>query len=188
MSGTLLVINGTSSSGKTSMVKSIQNLSDRPFLDAGLDKYIWMLPGRYRAQPLWNEVLGKADVAGFTGHRLVMAMHRAAVSLCDAGWDVCLDHVLVERAWAMDLAQVCQNTRAFLIGVECSLEVLEKRERERRDRTLGQAARQFPLVHLWCQYDLKVDTGLLSADECARFILSYSLSHEPYAIHEMKRE
>jgi chloramphenicol 3-O phosphotransferase len=188
MSGTLLVINGTSSSGKTSLVKSIQRLADRSFLDAGLDRFIWMLPGRYLEQPLWDDVLGKADTAGLTGHQLVMAMHRAAVTLCEAGWDVCMDHVLVEQAWALDLAQVCRNTRAYLIGVECPLDVLEKREKERRDRTLGQAVRQFPLVHRWCMYDISVNSASFSPDECARSVLSYVLSHEPNAIHEMKFE
>jgi chloramphenicol 3-O phosphotransferase len=55
--GTIIFLNGTSSSGKTSLLKAIQNSFEEPLLDVGLDKFIWMLPERYLEQPLWNDVL-----------------------------------------------------------------------------------------------------------------------------------
>ena len=50
--GTILLLNGTSSSGKTSLVKALQTLLPEPFLDAGLDRFLWMLPKRYLDRPL----------------------------------------------------------------------------------------------------------------------------------------
>jgi chloramphenicol 3-O phosphotransferase len=42
--GKILILNGTSSSGKTSIVRAFQTLSEKPWLDMGIDKFIWMLP------------------------------------------------------------------------------------------------------------------------------------------------
>ena len=62
--GTILLLNGASSSGKTSILKALQDILEEPYVDAGLDKFLWMLPARYLEPPLWDDVLGLADRAG----------------------------------------------------------------------------------------------------------------------------
>ena len=42
--GRIIFINGTSSSGKTSIVRALQDLLDKPYLEAGIDKFIFMMP------------------------------------------------------------------------------------------------------------------------------------------------
>lgn len=168
--GTIIVLNGTSSSGKTSIARALQDLFEAPYLDAGLDRFLWMLPRRYLDRPLWDEVLGLASEAGPTGHRLVAGMHQALVSLARTGNNVVADHVLVEPLWLRECAGLLAGLPAYLVGVRCPLEVLEQRERARRDRTLGQAAAQFPLVHAHGIYDLEVDTSVSSVKACARQI------------------
>ena len=44
--GTIIVLNGASSSGKTSILRAIQRMAPEPYLDAGIDRFIWMLPER----------------------------------------------------------------------------------------------------------------------------------------------
>lgn len=171
--GTIIILNGTSSSGKTSIVKALQDLLDEPFLDAGIDKFIWMLPHRYLRQPLWDEVLGLATTAGPIGNQLVLGMHQTIAALSRSGSHVVADHVLVETAWVADCAQVLQELPAYFVGVRCPLEVVEAREAARKDRTLGQARAQFPLVHAHGIYDLEVNTAELSAEACAQQIKSY---------------
>ena len=63
MPGTIILLNGTSSSGKTSIVKALQDSMEEPYLDMGIDRFIWMLPKRFLNRPLWDEVLGLADRA-----------------------------------------------------------------------------------------------------------------------------
>jgi chloramphenicol 3-O phosphotransferase len=171
--GTTLVLNGTSSSGKTSLVRALQSQLETPFLDAGLDRFLWMLPSRYLDRPLWDNVLGLAVQAGTDGHRLALGMHRAIRALSLAGSCVVADHVLVERDWLRDCAALFADLPAYLIAVRCPLEVLEQREQSRRDRTLGQARAQFPLVHAHAVYDLEVDTSLHSPEECARQVIEH---------------
>lgn len=165
--GTIIILNGTSSSGKTSIVRALQDTLEEPYLDAGMDKFLWMLPGRYLDRPLWDEVLGLATQAGPAGHTLMSGMHHAIAALSRAGNHVIADHVLVEPAWLSECATLLSDLPAYLIGVRCPLDVLEQREKARRDRTWGQARAQFDLVHVPGIYDLEVDTSVSSPDACA---------------------
>jgi chloramphenicol 3-O phosphotransferase len=183
--GKIIFLNGTSSSGKTSILRALQDLLDEPYLEAGIDKFIFMLPGRYLERPLWDDVLGRADHAGAAGHTLVAGMHAAIAALSRCGNNVIADHVLVEPEWAGECARLFADLPAYLIGVICPLEVLEQRERSRKNRTLSQAKQQFDVIHKYVVYDLEVDSSRLSPEECARQIQS-RLSAPPQAFKKMK--
>lgn len=184
-----ILLNGTSSSGKTSIVRALQNLLEAPYLDAGLDKFIWMLPERYLDRPLWDEVLGLAVQAGPAGHTLVAGMHRSIAALCASGNNVVADHVLVEPAWLAECAALFSSLPVYFIGVRCPLDVLEQREKSRRNRTLGQAKAQFPLVHAHAIYDLEVDTSLFSPEECAAQIKArVESANPPTALAALQRQ
>lgn len=178
--GTIILVNGTSSSGKTSIVRALQDVLEEPFLDAGIDKFIWMLPRRYLDRPLWDEVLGLATQAGPVGHRLMSGMHHTIAALSRASNNVVADHVLVEPAWLQECVRLFSELPALFVGVRCSLDVLEQREAARKDRTLGQARAQFDLVHAHGVYDLEVDTVASSAEACARQIKQYLESGRPW--------
>ena len=171
--GTIILVNGTSSSGKTSIVRALQDMLEEPFLDAGIDKFIWMLPRRYLDRPLWDEVLGLATRAGPTGYRLMSGTHHTIAALSRVGNNVVADHVLVEPAWLQECARLLNESPALFVGVRCALDVLEQREAAREDRTLGQARAQLDLVHARGIYDLEVDTTESSAEACAREIVEY---------------
>jgi chloramphenicol 3-O phosphotransferase len=186
--GKIVLLNGTSSSGKSSILAALQNLLDEPYLNAGLDKFIWMLPKRYLDRPLWDDVLGLASEAGAMGHRLAYGMHRSIAALSLSGLNVLADHVLVEQDWVKDCAQLFTGLPAYLVGIRCPLDVLEQREKERRDRTLGQARLQFERAHAHRLYDFEVDTSTASVEECAQRIANYLKSGaEPFALKNLRR-
>jgi chloramphenicol 3-O phosphotransferase len=185
--GTIIILNGASSSGKTSILKALQELLEEPYVDAGLDKFLWMLPERYLERPLWDDVLGLADRAGPLGHQLVSGMHQAIVALSLAGINVIADHVLVEPDWLLQCIRLFSPLPAFFVGVCCPLEILERREQLRRNRTWGQARVQYDLVHAHGIYDLDVDTSISSPEECARQIRGRIRSGEPpFAFKRLK--
>lgn len=186
--GTVIIINGASSSGKTSIVKALQASFAEPCLDAGLDRFLWMLPRHYLDRPLWDDVLGLATTAGQTGHQLVVGMHRAIAALAHVGNHVVADHVLVEPSWVTDCAASLADLDAWLIGVHCPLEVLIERERTRADRTLGQAQSQHKLVHRFVVYDLEVDTSVLTPDQCAEAIRQAIGMGEPGALRQLRQQ
>ncbi|MBI5965979.1 MAG: AAA family ATPase [Chloroflexi bacterium] len=182
---TIIFLNGTSSSGKTSLLKALQNQLREPYLDMGIDRFIWMLPKRYLDRPLWDDVLGKAHHSGPVGLILFSGMHHAIAAAASRGNNVVADHVFVEKAWADECANLFADMNAYLIGIHCPLEVLEQRERGRKDRTLGQARAQFDVIHRYTKYDLEVDTSLLTPEQCAQKIIE-RLQSPPVAFKKLR--
>lgn len=182
---TIIFLNGTSSSGKTTLLKQLQKKLSDPYLDMGIDKFIWMLPSRFLERPLWDDVLGKAVHAGSAGQRLFSGMHHAIAATAVRGNNIIADHVFVEKAWVDECAELFVNLNAYLFGLTCPLEVLEQRERDRKDRTLGQARLQFDIIHKYAQYDLELDTSKLGPEECAQQIME-RLQDPPAAFGKLK--
>jgi chloramphenicol 3-O phosphotransferase len=177
----VILLNGTSSSGKSTLVRALQDRLDGPWLEVGIDQFVFALPRRYRDQPHWSELFrylpipGGADGAftietGPLGERLVAGMHRTADALARADLDVIVDHVLLEPAWLDDLRGLLADVPVLFVGVRCPLEVVVERERNRRDRTIGQAEAMFHVVHRRGGYDLEVDTSVLGPGECAEAV------------------
>ena len=185
--GKIILLNGASSAGKTCLLRALQDALPEPYLEAGLDKFIWMLPRRYLDRPLWDEVMGRVVTPGPVGHHLVATMHQTIALLADTGWNVLADHVLVEPAWLDDCVERFALRDALLVGVRCPLAVLEERERARKDRTLGQARLYHERVHAHGVYDLEVDTSLHSPQECARQVCGWlDAGHTPVALRRLE--
>ena len=101
------------------------------------------------------------------GHQLIAGLHHTVAALAQTGNNVIVDHVLLEPNWVRECATVLGPLPALFVGVYCPLAVVEQRERDRKDRTLGQARAQFYKVHAHGVYDLTVDTSAATAEECA---------------------
>jgi chloramphenicol 3-O phosphotransferase len=187
--GTMLMLNGTSSAGKTSILTALQSLLDGPYLLAGMDTFFRMLPPRYLWGPEWIEVLGAGTQAGPIGQTLVSGMHHAWAALLQRGNHLLVDHVLVEPAWIMECAALFADLPAYLIGVYCPLVVVEQREQQRPDRAPGQARAHFDRVHHHGVYDLVVDTSTTDASGCAQAIKHFlDTSVPPSAFRRLKQE
>ena len=144
-----------------------------------------MLPSRYLRPPLWHDVLGHATHAGQTGHQLVSGMHHAIAGLSRSGMNVIADHVMVEQAWVEECVELFSELPALFVGVHCALDVLEQREADRKDRTLGQAKAQYELVHAYTIYDLEVDTSHTSTEDCVQQIIHHIRNEQ--SMHAFKR-
>jgi chloramphenicol 3-O phosphotransferase len=181
--GRVIILNGTSSSGKSTLTRALQARLDGAWLGIGIDTVVFALPKRYLDQPLWSEVFRYVPTepgaaapfrieTGELGRQLVAGLHAMVASLADAGLSVIVDHVLLEADWLPDLAARLADHDVLFVGVICPMETVVARERERRDRTIGQAAAQIDVVHRAGGYDLEVDTSVLSADEAADRIVA----------------
>ena len=179
--GRVIVLNGTSSSGKSTLMRALQARLDGAWLGVGIDTVVFALPKRYLDQPLWSEVFRYVEAepgadapfrieTGELGERLVDGLHRMVASLADAGLSVIVDHVLLEPDWVVDLARRLAGHEVLFVGVRCPREVVVERERARRDRTIGQAAAQVDVVHRAGGYDLEIDTSVLSPEAAAEVI------------------
>jgi chloramphenicol 3-O phosphotransferase len=157
--GIIVVLNGTSSAGKTSLAKHLQEALPEPYFHLGADHLVPMYPPK--------PFDAKGHLALFT------AFHQAIATLAEAGGNAVVDHVLSTRTWLRELADLLADRRAYLVGVRCPLEVVEARERGRDDRRVGTARDQYSHVHAHGEYDFEVDTAAGSIEECAGRILDW---------------
>jgi len=173
----VVLLHGTSSSGKTTVARAVQRLSDEPWVYLGIDTFWnavderWMEHGSRAADGfLW--ATDATIVPGPAGQRLAAGMRAAVAALAKAGNDVLVDDVFLDSAWLDDWRRLLADLEWILVGVLAPLHVLEKRERARGNRIVGEARAQIASIHEGVPYDLTVDTSRLSPEEAARIILA----------------
>lgn len=173
----LIWLNGTSSSGKTTIAKMLQTLLPQPYLHAQLDLFVAMLPEAIRSD---------ADSLMQYRPQVLSGFHHSIHALRGAGNKIIVDHVLRGREWLKEVVGLFGGQSVLFVGVHCPIEVVEERERQRRDRQVGLARQIYYEVHADCIYDLEMDTSKLSAEECAAQILGCAETlQEPTAFVQM---
>ena len=180
---TIILLNGVSSSGKSSISRVLQQTLDKPYLQVSIDAFEEMLPDRYDEEGLfaWETLFPK----------MLAGMHRSIAALASADNNLIVDHVMVHRdGWASTLADcvtILEPYTVYFVGVRCSLEELQRREQVRGDRFAGTVERQFPLVHRHNLYDLEVDTTHSSAEACAEQIRIFIGAHNPISFARLRQ-
>ncbi|WP_329002789.1 chloramphenicol phosphotransferase CPT family protein [Kribbella sp. NBC_00709] len=174
--GRLILLNGTSSSGKSSIAEELLATLDGAWFHLAIDQF-----HRIRARREWTD---ETFLPVF--QRTVLGFHRAVAGMASAGNDVVVDHILGERWRLADCLTVFAGLPVLFVGVRCSLPELERRERERGNRTVGRAAVQFPLVHQHDRYDVEVDSEHHTPAECATQIRTRLNQGLPTAFDELR--
>ncbi|MEV0272053.1 AAA family ATPase [Hamadaea sp. NPDC050747] len=160
--GQIILLNGTSSAGKTSIARELLPLLDRPYYFMPVDA----LNSMRHQRPM------SPDELEATLQRLAAGYHRAAAGMAEGGNDVVLDHVLRRPEWLRECVELFPADVVF-VKVHCPLPELQRREAARGDRPIGKAESQYPLVHRDAVYDVEVDTSELSPRDCAERIKSF---------------
>jgi chloramphenicol 3-O phosphotransferase len=153
--GRVIILNGASSSGKSTLARTLQGALDEPFLQVSSDQFVeaGRLPVRQdEGGPLhWWDEMRPRFFAGF---------HRCLPALAGAGIDLIVEHVIEYRAWRDDLAALLGHCDVFLVGVHCDLDELDRRERVRGNRRPGEGRAHVTVngIHTFGPYDFDVDT------------------------------
>ncbi|MFI1199991.1 chloramphenicol phosphotransferase CPT family protein [Streptomyces sp. NPDC020883] len=168
-SGRIIFLNGTSSSGKSSIARELLDI-----LDDGV--YFHMAVDGFGAMRTRRELDGAELDAAL--RRTRMGFHRSIAAMAEVGNDIVVDHVLSEPWRLLDCLTVLPPEEVLFVGVHCPPDELARRERARGDRPPGLAAYQYDLVHSHGDYDLECDTGAAGPRECAQQIKEF-LPHLP---------
>lgn len=190
--GRVIFLNGTSSAGKTTLARAIQEESDEPYLYWGIDTLFAMVPEKWagaRGGPLSFEGFrydrserdedGRQLITvryGDVGRRMLAAACASVAELALKGCNVVVDEMLLDPDLLADWLQALSGVEVCLVGVYCPLDVLEEREAA-RGNPAGLARGHLRTVHAHeARYDLKVDTSKAPARELARTVLR---AHSP---------
>jgi chloramphenicol 3-O phosphotransferase len=159
---TIVVLDGASSSGKTTIARAMQERAGRVLLNFSIDSILYALPPR-----AIERIQRGDDISDLRFPELVRAFFACVKTLAGLGHDLVIDHAVTSEAQAELLREAVRGHRALLVAVECPADVLAERERARGDRAAGLSASQVGRVHKWLDYDLRVDSSNVSAEEAA---------------------
>ncbi len=197
-SGTIILLNGSSSSGKTTLARALQQVLDEPYQHIALDQFRDGLPDRLRGM---NAPPGTSGAAGLnvvpamqdgepvthicfgsTGNRVKRAMRRCVAALAEEAVNVVVDDLLLARADLEDYARVLSPFPCYLIAVRAPLTVLNEREQARGGRFPGTARSHYRSVHdHGAGYDLEIDTAVHSPTAAAQAVVA-RLKQPPVAL------
>lgn len=200
----IILLNGSSSAGKTTLALKLQQLLPDPWQHIALDQFRDGLPGRYRGFNSPENTPGSKGLNivptvrgeqalteirfGDYGRQVLSGMRRAIAAFAHAGNNVIIDDLLFEAEFLHDYAQVLADIDTWFIGVRCSLEVVNRRESKRVGRFPGTAQSHFEQVHAHGHpYDLEVDTSSASPRECAQAIIR-RLESPPLALRQLSQQ
>ena len=177
-----IVLNGGSSSGKSSLARCLQDLLGPNWLTLGVDDLVRALPGGDQTTGDQQSIDVKADgsiTVGADFRSAEAAWYQGLAAIARYGTGLIIDEVFLGgRASQERLAEALSDLTVLWVGVRCDPEVAAAREGERHDRIVGMARLQAEQVHEGVVYDLVVDTTRASTEECARILIAHLYPRE----------
>ena len=184
-SGTVIILNGPSSVGKSSIIKAFQAKQSIPWLSIGIDNFfVGVLPPKFylESKPEHYVVMhgipsedkdGKLFTleVGSEGQKVIKGMHRAIAAYANAGNNVIVDYIKYEQAWLPDLREALHGINVIWVGITASLETIQQREKKRGTSPEGHARSHYHTVHQSINYDLILDTDNLTPEQASDEII-----------------
>ena len=155
----MIVLHGTSSSGKTSLARALQAGSKRPLLHLEADRFA---PSLRRDHPAAHDPEFQ--------WRAVIAMHEAIAAFGRSGVDIIVDGSLPTEGDLRDrcLAVLRSVPGTRVVAVRCTAAALRAREAGREGRLAGWAEEQLRVLYEGVEFDAFVDTTDTRPEEAAR--------------------
>lgn len=175
MTARLIILNGGSSSGKTAIVRALQEVLEEPWLGFSVDDFVDALPAKLEGSPDGIEIGPDGEVSvGRAFRELEAGWTAGIVAMCRAGGRVLMDDVFLggpssQQRWRNAIGDL----ETLWVGVHCDPSIAAQRELARADRPAGMAEGQALIVHQGIRYDIEVDTSYTESIDCARTIAAY---------------
>ncbi len=183
----IIILDGSSSAGKTSIIKELQNIYDKPLLHAGIDRFWAMIPDQYKENGskahegyLFSSTVDTHNnpiihvQKGPFAHQIDNTLPQVIKTLADCGHDVAVDTIINTDAQLHNYAKTLKHHTVYFIGVVCDFEELEKREKSRANRMLGLARGHNGTINTHKNYyDLIINSTNYNPAHCAQNILDF---------------
>ncbi|WP_427978657.1 chloramphenicol phosphotransferase CPT family protein [Agarivorans sp.] len=166
----IIFLNGTSSSGKSTLAKQIQAQVAIPFWHFASDQLVeaGMLAKRENDGGDFDWKINRP--------KFFAAFHACIKAILDTGNNIILDHIIESEQWYNELKKILFAHDMFFVGVHCPVSILRERELARADRHIGQrycgeAEYHLTHVHSYSHYDFELDTSTQTPAESAKLVL-----------------
>ena len=199
----VIVLNGASCAGKTTLARAIQNCAREPYIIVSLDQFRDSLPNRFRGLnspqgtpgadglnvvPISHTGKLLTDIQfGDYGKSVLRGMRRAIRALARDQLNVIVDDLILYQSFRDDYLKALQGLNVLFVGVHCSTEEMIRREKLREGRFPGTAESTLSKVHSHMHYDVELDTSKSPPTELAGMVLEYSAKPDsPSALERMQ--
>lgn len=184
--GTVIVLNGPSAAGKSSIQKEFQylmmpnlwiklgidNLFDKPMPDINLENLaFWQTENPIRWVDTTKDIDNNSIMTLYTGkqgEKVAYGMNSAIASYAQNGNNIIVDYIAYKEEWINDLQKKLEGINTYWVKVNIPLSVLEERETARATSPKGHARSHYATVHWNIKYDFEVDSSLKTAVEIAQ--------------------
>lgn len=184
--GTVIILNGPSGAGKTSIQKEFQHLMmPHLWIKTGIDSLFdapmptitpenmqfWQSKNPIRWVQTSKDDQGNNVITllvGKQGERVAYAMNSAIAHYAKNGCNVIVDYIAYKQEWFDDLQKKLAGIKTVYVAVEIPLEILEQREAARATSPQGHARSHYFTVYGNKKYDFTVNSATHSAKEIAQ--------------------
>ena len=158
----VILLNGPSSSGKSTLARALQKL----IIEKRAEKYeVVSIDDFLKMSP--TETIYEEDVFKISGD-----LCKRANEILVTGDGVIMDHVITSERIFEHLKEDLSSCCVQMVRVSCPLQLLRTRERARGDRSPGSAEASAEYLFPKDGYDLLVDTAMMSPHENALLIFN----------------
>lgn len=181
----IILLNGTSSAGKTTVARVLQEKHPDVLLLYGVDTMVQTVFPAKCDFPPFDEQAIKLTISELDGRpqaklevsSYMYPVYKAAIRfykmLSEQGYNLIVDEVLFDANRVTPYFEILAEETVYFIAVKPEKEVVVRREKARGDRISGLAEGLYDEVYNpLFTYDLVLDTGKLSPNESAKLILA----------------
>lgn len=162
MSKKVILLNGPSSSGKSTLSSTLQSLlkskRNQDYGIVSIDDFLKMTE---------NEIIYEEDV-----FEVSPKLCKKSIETLDLKEGIIIDHVMTSERIFKQLMDSLKAYNVYCIHVICPLQELERREKKRKNRCLGSAKASYEYLFPKEGYDLSVNTFETSVEECSLQIIA----------------
>lgn len=189
--GKVIILNGPSAAGKSSIQQSFQylmmpnlwikvgidNLFDKPMPDITSENMsFWQSENPIRWVTMSKDKDDNSVITlhvGDQGDNVAYGMNSAIAAYAQNGCNVIVDYIAYKKEWIDDLQTKLRDIKTYWVKVTIPLSTLEERESARATSPKGHARSHYDMVYWDVEYDLEVNSEKDSAQEIAQQIKSF---------------
>lgn len=182
----IILLNGTSSSGKTSIAKELQKEYYGVLLLYGVDMLVQNAFPEKCDYPPFDEkgmklIMNNVDNqphANIIISPYMYPVYKSAVefykTLSEQGYNLIIDEVLFDENRIKPYFDILANETVYFVSVKPEKKIAIEWEKKRGDRLIGLAAGLYDIVYdSRFVYDIVIDTCKIIPNEAAKIILKY---------------
>lgn len=175
----IVLPNGASRGGKSTLARAVRARSRRPFWHDSIDHL-------NAGDVLPRETIDLGEFEWSSPRQAFFeGFHRSIPAFAEAGNNLLVEHIIEERRWMDRLLLLLEPYDVFVVGLHCPMEELERREIERGDRRIGEARSDSAITHAFGTHDLELTTTLPVVDQATALLSAWETRPRPGACAPM---